>query len=78
MVAPSFVTEMLRPLPVDCKILSYTQSNNREIIKDGRTNKSGNLQKQYSTIPLGPNVDLTKSAIAMAPIKEAYIYRYPN
>lgn len=75
MVAPSFVTVTLCPLPVDCKILSYKGKLYIDIrmkrLKGIPERAEQNLDNMTHTIPLGPKVVLTKSAIAIAPTKEA-------
>ena len=71
-VAPSFVTVMLRPRPVDCSILSLAR-NRLNVNKNNYLIRGEGVF--VNTIPLGPRVDLTRSAIAIAPINDAYIKR---
>ena len=74
MVAPSFVTVTSRPLPVDCNILSYAQKVHPQVnIPNIKTEADNTFQirKIDLTIPFGPRVVITKSAIAIAPMNEA-------
>ena len=76
-VAPSLVTVTSRPLPVDCKILSCSYHIQDIWIGYDWEQKIKSFIKTFNkgrvdfTIPFGPKVVFTKSAIAMAPTKDA-------
>jgi len=73
MVAPSLVTTTSCPRPMLCRILSCEERScvNGRGAQDGEVR--GGCIATVRTMPLGPSVVFTMSAMAMAPTKAACI-----